>query len=69
MLTRYARTQFTDPNLEEVISDGDKGLIEDSSESDSHEISSFKKPTYTLDQDHRLLLRQTKPVILFLRKS
>jgi len=60
MLTRYARTQFTDPNLEEVISDQeDKPFYDGSSESEK----SFKKPTYTLDSDHRLLLRQTKPLL------
>lgn len=60
MLTRYARTQFTDPNLEEVISDQeDKPFYDGSSESEK----SYKKPTYTLDSDHRLLLRQTKPLL------
>ncbi|KAL7036751.1 hypothetical protein ACKWTF_008930 [Chironomus riparius] len=60
MLTRYARTQFTDPNLEEVISDQeDKPFYDGSSDSEK----SFKKPTYSLDSDHRLLLRQTKPLL------
>lgn len=61
MLTRYARTQFADPNLEdEVISDQeDKAFYDGSSDSDKSE----KKPTYTLDADHRLLLRQTKPLL------
>lgn len=61
MLTRYARTQFADPNLEdEVISDQeDKAFYDGSSDSDK----SDKKPTYTLDSDHRLLLRQTKPLL------
>lgn len=61
MLTRYARTQFADPNLEdEVISDQeDKAFYDGSSESEK----SYKKPTYTLDADHRLLLRQTKPLL------
>lgn len=61
MLTRYARTQFADPNLEdEVISDQeDKAFYDGSSESEKSE----KKPTYTLDADHRLLLRQTKPLL------
>ncbi|CAO1380370.1 unnamed protein product [Diamesa hyperborea] len=60
MLTRYARTQFTDPNLEEVMSDDEnKPFYDGSSESEK----SFKKPTYTLDPDHRLLLRQTKPLL------
>lgn len=61
MLTRYARTQFADPNLEdEVISDQeDKAFYDGSSESEKSE----RKPTYTLDADHRLLLRQTKPLL------
>lgn len=60
MLTRYARTQFTDPNLEDVLSDQeDKPFYDGSSESDK----SYKKPTYALDSDHRLLLRQTKPLL------
>lgn len=61
MLTRYARTQFADPNVEdEVISDQeDKAFYDGSSDSDKSE----KKPTYTLDADHRLLLRQTKPLL------
>jgi AP-3 complex subunit beta len=61
MLTRYARTQFADPNLEdEVISDQeDKAFYDGSSDSEKSE----KKPTYTLDADHRLLLRQTKPLL------
>lgn len=61
MLTRYARTQFADPNVEDdVISDQeDKAFYDGSSESEK----SVKKPTYTLDADHRLLLRQTKPLL------
>lgn len=60
MLTRYARTQFADPNaVDEVASDQeDKPFYDGSSESEK----SYKKPTYTLDSDHRLLLRQTKPL-------
>lgn len=61
MLTRYARTQFIDPNLEdEVVSDQeDKPFYDGSSESEK----SDRKPSYTLDADHRLLLRQTKPLL------
>lgn len=61
MLTRYARTQFADPNLEDdVTSDQeDKAFYDGSSDSEKSE----KKPTYTLDADHRLLLRQTKPLL------
>lgn len=61
MLTRYARTQFADPNVEdEVVSDQeDKPFYDGSSESEKSE----RKPTYSLDPDHRLLLRQTKPLL------
>lgn len=61
MLTRYARTQFADPNVEdEVLSDqDDKPFYDGSSESEKSE----RKPTYSLDADHRLLLRQTKPLL------
>jgi AP-3 complex subunit beta len=61
MLTRYARTQFTDPNIEEEIASDqeDKPFYDGSSESEK----STKKQSYSLDQDHRLLLRQTKPLL------
>lgn len=61
MLTRYARTQFTDPNIEEEVASDqeDKPFYDGSSESEK----SSKKPSYSLDQDHRLLLRQTKPLL------
>lgn len=70
MLTRYARTQFANPNLEDYV-DADEDANnkpfydETSSESDSKETStqSPKRSSYTLDLDHRLLLRQTKPLL------
>jgi AP-3 complex subunit beta len=91
MLTRYARTQFTDPNLEvsivhfsfhnaflplfllQDVEDEDnfpnKPFYEetssDESENDNNKGSpkSPKKIHFTLDADHRLLLRQTKPLL------
>uniref|UniRef100_A0A6Q2XD81 AP-3 complex subunit beta n=1 Tax=Esox lucius TaxID=8010 RepID=A0A6Q2XD81_ESOLU len=45
MLTRYARTQFLNPNMNEDKDEKDK-----------------KKP-YVMDPDHRLLLRNTKPLL------
>ncbi|KAI5714193.1 hypothetical protein M8J76_012670 [Diaphorina citri] len=70
MLTRYARTQFTDPNLNE----------NDSSEDDDDLDGEDKKPFYDdettrdtknetsqvsteLDPDHRLLLKNAKPLL------
>lgn len=58
MLTRYARTQFINPNLNEIEEEEERSFYE--SDSDS---SSLKKPKFTLDIDHRLLLRNTKPLL------
>nr|CAH0100612.1 unnamed protein product [Daphnia galeata] len=61
MLTRYARTQFTDPNINGTIhSEKDKPFYEESEEDEAKE-----KPTESLvlDPDHRLLLRNTKPLL------
>ncbi|XP_016322199.1 AP-3 complex subunit beta-2-like [Sinocyclocheilus anshuiensis] len=69
MLTRYARTQFLNPNINE-------SLLEDSSEkafyaSDDEEdedkkaeaAALAKRKPYVMDPDHRLLLRNTKPLL------
>uniref|UniRef100_A0A672QH14 AP-3 complex subunit beta n=1 Tax=Sinocyclocheilus grahami TaxID=75366 RepID=A0A672QH14_SINGR len=69
MLTRYARTQFLNPNINE-------SLLEDSSEkafyaSDDEEdedkkaeaAALVKRKPYVMDPDHRLLLRNTKPLL------
>ncbi|ETN62767.1 Beta3 protein [Anopheles darlingi] len=74
MLTRYARTQFLDPNAEDDYDydeEENKPFYEDDSNSDgsggekgrkgSSDVSPRK--TYTLDIDHRMLLRQTKPLL------
>lgn len=72
MLTRYARTQFTDPNAEdnedgEYQAEAEKPFYEDTSgsenesEAKNHLVHNDK--TYILDTDHRLLLRQTKPLL------
>lgn len=82
MLTRYARTQFTDPNADnryaydeeqsnrpfydETSSDESDG---DDDEADHEKLKrkglSPRKnvESYSLDPDHRLLLRQTKPLL------
>lgn len=62
MLTRYARTQFTSPWKEGAMFDenNEKAFYD----SDSEEK---KEPTedtpYIMDPDHRLLLRNTKPLL------
>lgn len=90
MLTRYARTQFIDPNTDENgdyigdVSGGDdtnQPFYDETSSSESdddgddaeddYKHESKKSPrhlqrkaaNYTLDPDHRLLLRQTKPLL------
>uniref|UniRef100_A0A182J1A5 AP-3 complex subunit beta n=1 Tax=Anopheles atroparvus TaxID=41427 RepID=A0A182J1A5_ANOAO len=72
MLTRYARTQFLDPNADDDVDVRDaenKPFYEDDSDSDASDgkrkdgsIASPRK-TYILDVDHRMLLRQTKPLL------
>merc|ERR1719318_954604 len=54
MLTRYARTQFTDPNL---------GQAEDAEDDEENTAQEAAKPLYKMDPDHRLLLRSTKPLL------
>ncbi|XP_040269715.1 AP-3 complex subunit beta-2 isoform X1 [Bufo bufo] len=70
MLTRYARTQFLNPNQNESLleenpekafygSDDDEGSKEEKSEPSSI----VKRKPYIMDPDHRLLLRNTKPLL------
>ena len=64
MLTRYARTQFTDPN----ISGGSEGTHSEKEkpfygESDDEGAMKDGKKEASLDADHRLLLRNTKPLL------
>lgn len=72
MLTRYARTQFTDPNADDnadcmQTDEVDKPFYDESSgsenESEAKIIERNAEKTYSLDPDHRLLLRQTKPLL------
>ncbi|XP_052812976.1 AP-3 complex subunit beta-2-like [Mya arenaria] len=71
MLTRYARTQFVNPNQGDTVDDTEKPFYEsekdedDENEDDENEEDEAKpkaKP-YIMDQDHRLLLRQSKPLL------
>ncbi|KAG1946447.1 AP-3 complex subunit beta-1-like isoform X1 [Pimephales promelas] len=60
MLTRYARTQFVSPWREDAVFD------ENSEKTfyDSEEERRVEEPkTYVMDPDHRLLLRNTKPLL------
>ncbi|XP_067666923.1 AP-3 complex subunit beta-2-like isoform X2 [Haliotis asinina] len=67
MLTRYCRTQFLNPNQTDSIDDVDKPFYEDSDKSSEEEDetkeSEPKKKPYVMDSDHRLLLRQAKPLL------
>ncbi|XP_032379782.1 AP-3 complex subunit beta-2 isoform X3 [Etheostoma spectabile] len=77
MLTRYARTQFLNPNMNEsLLEEGsDKtfyGSDEDEEEEEEEEEEKDKKAEapamakrkpYVMDPDHRLLLRNTKPLL------
>uniref|UniRef100_A0A3B4DC34 AP-3 complex subunit beta n=1 Tax=Pygocentrus nattereri TaxID=42514 RepID=A0A3B4DC34_PYGNA len=55
MLTRYARTQFLNPN----INGGEKAFYEKKAEA----AALAKRKPYVMDPDHRLLLRNTKPLL------
>ncbi|CAF0968088.1 unnamed protein product [Rotaria sp. Silwood1] len=62
MLTRYARSQFIDPN--KTIEDENKNFYENEIEKiDNDDEDSLEKRTYVMDSDHRLLLRCTKPLL------
>ena len=64
MLTRYARSQFMDPNR--VIEDEKAGFYPEENKSatgTNEEDDSTEKRTFVMDSDHRLLLRCTKPLL------
>ncbi|CAJ1056161.1 AP-3 complex subunit beta-2 isoform X6 [Xyrichtys novacula] len=76
MLTRYARTQFLNPNINESLleegSGGDRTFYgseedEDEDEEDKEKKAEAqaiaKRKPYVMDPDHRLLLRNTKPLL------
>merc|ERR1719429_171594 len=72
MLTRYARTQFADPNLGEVEVDSEKEkeFYENSDEDEDEENTEKERKTgdeaasvYKMDPDHRLLLRSARPLL------
>ncbi|KAM8779073.1 AP-3 complex subunit beta-1 [Rhynchonycteris naso] len=62
MLTRYARTQFLSPWREnDGLEDNDKNFYE--SDDEQKEKTDKRKKPYTMDPDHRLLIRNTKPLL------
>ncbi|XP_030587190.1 AP-3 complex subunit beta-2 isoform X2 [Archocentrus centrarchus] len=78
MLTRYARTQFLNPNINESLleeggsgektfygSDEDEDEDEDDEEKEkkAEAVAMAKRKPYVMDPDHRLLLRNTKPLL------
>ncbi|XP_068507286.1 AP-3 complex subunit beta-2 isoform X14 [Syngnathus scovelli] len=72
MLTRYARTQFLNPNINENLLEegcdktfyGSDGNDEDEEDKDKGEAAALaKRKPYVMDPDHRLLLRNTKPLL------
>uniref|UniRef100_A0A8C9RNN6 AP-3 complex subunit beta n=1 Tax=Scleropages formosus TaxID=113540 RepID=A0A8C9RNN6_SCLFO len=70
MLTRYARTQFLNPNANESLLEegGEKtfyGSDEEEGKEDKVEAAALvvKRKPYVMDPDHRLLLRNTKPLL------
>ena len=71
MLSRYARTQFLDPNRDlktehdEKETDEEKEDQEESEKEDyDNKFNQFSRATpQILDPDHRLLLRVTKPLL------
>uniref|UniRef100_A0A663EVI9 AP-3 complex subunit beta n=1 Tax=Aquila chrysaetos chrysaetos TaxID=223781 RepID=A0A663EVI9_AQUCH len=63
MLTRYARTQFVSPwKDDEVMEEYSENNFYESDEEQKEKDQKVKN-TYTMDPDHRLLLRNTKPLL------
>ncbi|XP_058012335.1 AP-3 complex subunit beta-2 isoform X5 [Ahaetulla prasina] len=69
MLTRYARTQFLSPNLNEsLLEESAEKTFYGSEEEDAKDDKAkstplAKRKPYVMDPDHRLLLRNTKPLL------
>ncbi|KAF1377813.1 hypothetical protein PFLUV_G00204630 [Perca fluviatilis] len=62
MLTRYARTQFTSPWKEGAMFDENNEKAFYDSDSEEKKDQKEAQP-YIMDPDHRLLLRNTKPLL------
>ncbi|XP_052400380.1 AP-3 complex subunit beta-2 isoform X3 [Carassius gibelio] len=69
MLTRYARTQFLNPNVNESLleENSEKAFYASDDEEDEDKKAEaatvVKRKPYVMDPDHRLLLRNTKPLL------
>lgn len=69
MLTRYVRTQFVSPNQadsteeEKAFYDSEKEEEEEDEAEEKENEEESKKKSYMMDPDHRLLLRQAKPLL------
>ncbi|PKK16672.1 hypothetical protein A306_00000286 [Columba livia] len=69
MLTRYARTQFLSPNQNEsLLEESTEKAFYGSEEEDAKDAKAeaaplAKRKPYVMDPDHRLLLRNTKPLL------
>ncbi|XP_067885577.1 AP-3 complex subunit beta-1 isoform X2 [Heterodontus francisci] len=61
MLTRYARTQFLSPWKEELLEENNEKAFYDSDEQKKNG-GAAERP-YIMDPDHRLLLRNTRPLL------
>ncbi|XP_043919639.1 AP-3 complex subunit beta-1 [Protopterus annectens] len=63
MLTRYARTQFVNPwKMDEAIDGMNEKTFYDSEDEKKEKNNAEMKP-YVMDPDHRLLLRNIKPLL------
>ncbi|NXG07607.1 AP3B2 protein, partial [Sakesphorus luctuosus] len=72
MLTRYARTQFLSPNQNESLLEentekafygSEEEDAKDAKDAKAEAASLAKRKPYVMDPDHRLLLRNTKPLL------
>ncbi|XP_028921372.1 AP-3 complex subunit beta-2 isoform X1 [Ornithorhynchus anatinus] len=69
MLTRYARTQFLSPNQNESLleENPEKAFYgsddEEPKEAEAETVALARRKPYAMDPDHRLLLRNTKPLL------
>lgn len=66
MLTRYVRTQFLNPNKDDIQDESERPFYESDKDDDGSDASTEAKPKpkpFVMDSDHRLLLRQAKPLL------
>ncbi|KAL5004173.1 hypothetical protein ScPMuIL_017629 [Solemya velum] len=63
MMTRYCRTQFVNPNKTDLQEESKEFYEDSDKDSDDEKPEVAKQKPYVMDQDHRLLLRQTKPLL------